>query len=174
MLARVFQNCQEAFSCCKHWEFGSDLGMSQQNIPQKFLMGRFMLKMFFRGPSTDASPSKRVAAPLRVAISWPGRKIRTPHFLSSLAMENPTCLYIFDMNVLSVPIAKKCVFPLPEKRRCKTPRMRSYAVLKSTDTSLNSRCNMGMKWVDPLDPPRPPDQIAPLVQLLPQGCVHIF
>ena len=62
-------------------------------------------------------------------------------------------------------------FPIARKTQVQNTQ---DAVLKSTDTSLDSRCNMGMKWVDPLDPPRPPDQIAPLVQLLPQGCAHIF
>ena len=32
----------------------------------------------------------------------------------------------------------------------------------------------GHEMGGPPRPPRPPDQIAPLVQLLPQGCVHIF
>ena len=72
------------------------------------------------------------------------------------------------------PVCSHCKemrFPIARKTQVQNTQ---DAVLKSTDTSLDSRCNMGMKWVDPLDPPRPPDQIAPLVQLLPQGCVHIF
>ena len=40
-------------------------------------------------------------------------------------------------------------FPIARKTQVQNTQ---DAVLKSTDTSLDSRCNMGMKWVDPLDP----------------------
>ena len=119
-----------------------------------------MLKMFFRGPSTQVAfkaCSSATACCHFLAWSMQDSDPRS----SSLARENPP---FFDMKVLSHSKRN-------ELSNCQKMQVQNTqdAVVKSTDTSLDSPCK-GMK----VEAPNLPDRIAPLVQLLPEGCVHTF
>jgi hypothetical protein len=55
-------------------------GYESTEYTSKIPHGTLHAEHVFQRSINWKSPSKRVAAPLHVAISWPGRKIRTPQF----------------------------------------------------------------------------------------------